>query len=424
MRDEGAHSFPMDGTSPNPSSTFLFPGKGSSLMMSRYSGRGVAVPTRRCPETKHHGRVIHDEPVEAIAADRHLTASSRAGRLVAVLLMAAALALSLASSGVVLAADAIRPANVASGKKGEDAAVRSVESEKRGKSFEADRGSSFLFSYFCGNGEDGLHLASSPDGYHWTARNQGRSFLAPQVGNKLMRDPCLIQGPDGAFQLVWTTGWGDRVIGHASSRDLVRWSAEQAIPVMTHEPAARNAWAPELFYDEDQKQFLIFWSTTIPGRFPETDRTGDNGWNHRVYATTTRDFKTFTATKLFYDGGFNVIDATILKARGDYYLIVKDETKTPVKKDLRIARSAKAEGPYRDVSAPISIHWVEGPSAIRIGDEFLVYFDHYAAPQYYGALRSSDLVHWKDVSSVVQFPRGTRHGTVLRVSKEFLATLP
>ncbi len=281
----------------------------------------------------------------------------------------------------------------------------------------------FLFSYFRGNGEDGLHLASSRDGCHWTALNQGRSFLAPQVGSKLMRDPSLVQGPDGDFHLVWTTGWGDRVIGYASSRDLVEWSPQQAIPVMTHESAARNAWAPELFYDEDQKQFLIFWSTTIPGRFPETDGSGDDGWNHRIYSTTTRDFKSFAPTRLFFDGGFNVIDATILKAGKQFCLIVKDETKTRVKKNLRIARSAHAEGPYLDVSAPISISWVEGPSAIQIGDEFLVYFDHYAAPQYYGALRSKDLVQWEDISQTVKFPEGARHGTVLRVSEEVVTKL-
>lgn len=281
-----------------------------------------------------------------------------------------------------------------------------------------------LFSYFLGNGEDGLHLASSRDGYRWTALKQGQSFLAPQVGNKLMRDPCLLQGPEGTFHLVWTTGWGAGVIGYASSRDLLHWSPQRAIPVMAHEPAARNAWAPELFYDETQKQFLIFWASTIPGRFPQTDQTGDQGWNHRIYATTTRDFQTFSPTRLFFDAGFNVIDATILKARGQHYLIVKDETKTPVKKNLRIARSDKAEGPYQDVSAPISGNWVEGPSAIQLGDEFLIYFDHYTAPQYYGALRSKDLIHWEDVSRKVEFPKGTRHGTVLRVAEDVVTKLP
>ncbi len=213
------------------------------------------------------------------------------------------------------------------------------------------------------------------------------------------------------------------MIGYASSRDLAHWSPQQTIPVMMHEPTARNAWAPELFYDDAQKRFLIFWASTIPGRFPETDRTGDHGWNHRIYSTTTRDFKTYTSTRLFFDGGFNVIDATILKARGQYYLIVKDETKTPVKKNLRIAHSAKAEWPYHDVSGPISISWVEGPSAIQIGEECRIYFDHYAQPQYYGALRSRDLVQWEDVSQKVKSPKGTRHGTVLRVNEEVVTRL-
>ena len=67
---------------------------------------------------------------------------------------------------------------------------------------------------------------------------------------------------------------------------------------MAHEPTARNAWAPELFYDEAKKQWLIFWATTIPGKFPETDSTGNNGLNHRIYYVTTKDFQTFSATKL------------------------------------------------------------------------------------------------------------------------------
>ncbi len=118
-----------------------------------------------------------------------------------------------------------------------------------------------------------------------------------------------------------------------------------------------------------------------------------------------------------------MIDATILKAEGKYHLIVKDETKTPVKKNLRIATSDKARGPYTNVSEPISINWVEGPSAVRVGAEYLIYFDHYAGPQYYGALRSTDLKHWEDVSSKMTFPKGAHHGTVFPVSEDVLRGL-
>ena len=77
-----------------------------------------------------------------------------------------------------------------------------------------------------------------------------------------MRDPSICQAPDGTFHMVWTSSWTDRIIGHASSRDLIHWSEQQAIPVMMHEPTAHNCWAPELFYDEPSQTYYIFWATT------------------------------------------------------------------------------------------------------------------------------------------------------------------
>lgn len=285
----------------------------------------------------------------------------------------------------------------------------------------------FLFTSFRGNGEDGLHLALSTNGYHWAALKGGRSFLKPEVGGKLMRDPCLAQGPDGVFHLVWTTSWtaqSGKVFGYASSTNLVDWSAQRAIEVMENEPATRNVWAPEIFYDRARRQWLIFWSSTIPGRFPQTDSTGDDAYNHRIYSTTTRDFKTWSKSQLFFDPGFNVIDATLLDAKGRFYLIFKDERRNPVKKNLRYSVSDRAEGPFGPPSEPFTGDWVEGPSALQIGGEWLVYFDHYTAPHYYGAVRSKDLVHWEDCSKEMVFPRGHRHGTVLRINSWIAQALP
>lgn len=278
----------------------------------------------------------------------------------------------------------------------------------------------YVFTSFRGNGEDGLHLAYSRDGYAWTELGGGKPFLGPKIGPKpLMRDPCIRRGPDGTFHMVWTTTWTrPLLIGHASSKDLIRWSEQKGVPAMEGEPDARNAWAPELFYDEAKRHWLIYWSTTIPGRFPETDKSGDGGNNHRMYCKTTADFRTFSKTRLFYDGGFNVIDGTILKVGEIYHLIVKDETRHPVKKNLRVATGRTPEGPWSKASEPFTISWVEGPSAIRIGGEYLVYFDHYAKPHYYGAARSRDLVTWEDVSREMSFPKEHRHGTVIEVSRE------
>jgi hypothetical protein len=63
----------------------------------------------------------------------------------------------------------------------------------------------YIFSYFNNNGEDGLHLAYSADGYHWEALNNDMSFLKPELSaDKLMRDPCIILGGDGLYHLIWT----------------------------------------------------------------------------------------------------------------------------------------------------------------------------------------------------------------------------
>jgi alpha-galactosidase len=281
----------------------------------------------------------------------------------------------------------------------------------------------YLFSYFVGNGEDGLHLAWSRDGYQWEALNDGKSFLRPEVGeSKLMRDPCLLRGPDGLFHLVWTTAWQGKTIGYAASKDLLNWTAQQAIPVMAHEPAALNCWAPEIGWDAKRSAFIIFWATTITNQFLETAGGGDDKYNHRMYATTTKDFKTYTPAKLFYEPGFNVIDATILAARGKYHLIIKDETRNPVKKNLRIATSDDIAGPYSQATEPFTRDWVEGPSALQVGEEFLVYFDAYRNRRY-EAMRSTDLKQWEEVTSKISFPKGTKHGTAIAVDARLVATL-
>lgn len=277
----------------------------------------------------------------------------------------------------------------------------------------------YLFSYFKNNGQDGLHLAYSHDGYSWTALRGDSSFLKPTVSkDKLMRDPCIVRGADGTFYMVWTVSWNEKGIGYASSKDLVHWSEQQYIPVMEYEPTARNCWAPEIFYDARKKQYMIYWATTIPGRFIQGDTAGDDKYNHRMYYVTTKDFKTFSPTQLLYDKDFNVIDATIQQHGKQYVMFLKDETRNPPQKNLRIATSKQLTGGYTTPSAPITgKYWAEGPTVIKINDNWIVYFDKYTEHKY-GAVTSTDLVNWTDISDKVTFPKGTRHGTVFTITKE------
>ena len=280
------------------------------------------------------------------------------------------------------------------------------------------KNSVLIFASFRDNGQDGLHLAYSKDGYKWTALNDDSSFLTPTVSkDKLMRDPCIIKGADGLFHMVWTVSWQDRGIGYASSKDMVHWSEQQFVPVMQHEQGALNCWAPEIIYDDQNKNYMIYWSTTIPGRFKAGDTSGDEKYNHRLYYVTTKDFKKYSTAKLLYDKGFNVIDATIKKAGKKYYMFLKDETLKPTaQKNIRVAMSDHLNAGFTKTSPPITgKYWAEGPTAIRLGNKWIVYFDKYTEGKY-GAVVSTDLVNWKDISDEISFPKGTRHGTVLSIS--------
>jgi hypothetical protein len=193
--------------------------------------------------------------------------------------------------------------------------------------------------------------------------------------------------------------------------------------VMDKEPTAHNCWAPEIFYDKKDKQFLIFWATTIPGRFHDTEKAGDSGYNHRIYYVTTKDFKTLSETRLFYDKGFNVIDGTIINTGKNYVMLLKDETLTPPQKNIRIATSNNLYGPYSAPSEPITgKYWAEGPTSLKIHDTCFVYFDRYTEKRM-GAVISEDLKSWEDISDKIIFPEGVRHGSILEVNEKILEQL-
>lgn len=286
----------------------------------------------------------------------------------------------------------------------------------------------YLFSTFKEPEQDGLRFAWSFDGYHWT--NVPGLFLKARVGkDRIMRDPSVCRGPDGTFHCVWTCSWkGDPGFGYAHSKDLVHWSEQQWIPAMTNEPTTVNVWAPELFYDEPGQRFIICWASTIPSRFPDRQEPHDN--NHRMYYTTTRDFKTFAPTKLFYDPGFSVIDCQILKVNGKpltpsdgvrsgpaYVLLLKDNTRP--QRNIRVAFGESALGPWQNLSTNLTPPMTEGPCGLKIGDDWLIYYESYQA-KHYSAMKTRDFKTFTDVTSEMVFPAGLKHGTAFKATRKDL----
>lgn len=282
-----------------------------------------------------------------------------------------------------------------------------------------DKQEVYMFSTFREPATEGLYLAYSLDGYQWN--DLGGPYLVPEVGNqKVMRDPSVVKGPDGTFHMVWTSSWqGDSGFGYASSKDLVHWSDQKFIPVMAHEPATVNVWAPELFYDDESGQYIIIWASTIPFRFEKGMEEERN--NHRMYYTTTKDFETFSETKLFIDPGFSIIDAVIVKRdQNDYVLVLKDNTRP--NRNLKVAFGFSPLGPYSNISEPFTVQFTEGPTVLRIKDEYLIYFDAYRSKNY-GAVRTRDFKTFEDISDSISLPEGHKHGTIFKADMKILKAI-
>lgn len=277
----------------------------------------------------------------------------------------------------------------------------------------------WLFTSFRGSG-DGLHLAYSDDATSWV--EIPGVILKPEVGGKLLRDPHILRAPDGVFHMVWTSGWKDRGIGYATSRDLVTWSEQRYLPLVEDVDDARTCWAPEVYYDDKNQGFVVVWSSDVPAASPIPN---PRGGYHRAYYVTTKDFLTFSPRRMLFDPGFNNIDSTIVEKDGKYLLMFKETDDQPnhVWGRVGAAVSDQLTGPYQLLDSPlIEKERVEGPAVAVVGGRTLLYVDYYAEGRY-GLRETTDWEEWRNRDSECATVPGQRHGSILTVPREVLLRL-
>ena len=270
-----------------------------------------------------------------------------------------------------------------------------------------------------------LHMALSTDGRHWTALNDNKS-----IWDRFMRDQFIHRGEDGLWRLIATGGSGDiegrKKFGpsatYATSKDLVNWKFEEYIHLMKGVKdekgnLVRNIWAPEFYYDAETKEYTIFWSSSFK----------DAGWKEsRLWYCKTTDWKSFSTAKVLFAPPYSVIDGTIIKNRGIYYLFHKEEEfgeRTGERRGIRVATSENVEGPYRIHYGPLNDGQIvptitEGPSVMKdpVKSGWLLLYDYPMVDQY-GISSSPDLFNWS-VEKDVAMPDDARHGSVSIISAE------
>lgn len=281
----------------------------------------------------------------------------------------------------------------------------------------------YLFSYFVKE-DQGLQLALSADGYNWVALNDGKPIFKPGVGDSLLRDPSIIYDEEREiFHMVWTTSWRNPGFGYSNSLDLVNWTDQKFISVkrgILNTDSLINAWAPELFYDIFKDEYLVIWAsatftTWVPGWYFQ-------GVNQQYYMRT-KDFETFSEpTSLFGNSfyGWMHIDTYIRYANGQYYFFPKFYSQVGEGQHNAICwvKAPALDGPF--THPPQQIPGAvggkkEAACVIRVDDNWIMYYD---TPP--GAAISKDLENWENITGLVKYPEGWRHGTAIKVKVELL----
>jgi hypothetical protein len=151
----------------------------------------------------------------------------------------------------------------------------------------------------------------------------------------------------------------------------------------------------------------------------------DSQTGNRIWFSRTSDFQTFSKPAILFDPGYVTIDATIFHGRtGPYRLIFKQQTYDPLTFQERVATGPTLEGPWGNISGPINESWSEGPSAIQVGDRYIVFYDHYRAPRArYEAVATTDWKHWQDITAQTSLPPFSKHGSFLHITDEEAARL-
>lgn len=273
----------------------------------------------------------------------------------------------------------------------------------------------WLYVSFKDPGNEGVWFAVGEDALSWTSLNSDEPWIIPDTLVGVMRDPFIARDPEQGFHMIWTCG--RRKIGYAFSQDLVNWSPQKIIPIWPGDTAVLNTWAPEMVYLEESQEWLIFWSTTNSTLFPETYGQVENRKNHRIFCMRTPDFKSFTGPELYYDPGYPVIDASLYPLDDQVVMIIKDERRWPLHKQLRAVKGKSYLGPWEPIGESFTEPWTEGPSVLDLDTGYLVYYDSYQRPQHMGAAFTTDFFNWVDLTDRLSIPERYKHGSFLKLNK-------
>ncbi|MBE6755357.1 MAG: 1,4-beta-xylanase [Ruminococcaceae bacterium] len=193
----------------------------------------------------------------------------------------------------------------------------------------------YLFTHFkekiTPDGEQ-VYFGISHDGLNWEKVNGGNPILTASFGEKGCRDIEIVRLHTGGFMVITTDlcvanrydenlqlDWSD--INRTGSKSLRMWKTDDLVNFSEERLVSFGRddfgcmWAPEVFFDEENEEYLIHWGSTVA----ETD------YKHMsIYCSVTKDFETFSEPKLYFTKDNEILDSHITKVGDTYHLFYKN----------------------------------------------------------------------------------------------------
>lgn len=291
-----------------------------------------------------------------------------------------------------------------------------------------------------------LYMATSRDGYTFTALNNARPVMAGDTlaTQRGIRDPHICQGPDGAFCLAMTDlnlrgkemgfretkwerdenqyGWGNN---HGfilmKSYDLINWT-KSVVHIDRLFPGldVGCAWAPETIYDPEEKKMMIYF----------TMRLG-NGKTKLYYSYTDDDF-TRLVTKpeelfKYPNPKVQILDADISQMPDGKYCLMYVAQEQPGGIKMAFSDKINRGYTYSDQWADVEPGACEAPNVWkrRGEDKWVLMYDIFSInPHNFGFVETSDFKTFKNLGrfneGVMKTTNFTspKHGAIIRITEE------
>lgn len=340
----------------------------------------------------------------------------------------------------------------------------------------------YASAYFKSDSDEKIYQAatSGNDFFTFSPVNGGNAVITSTADTKGLRDPYILRSHDGdKYYMVATdlcigcgTGWGPAQSAGSlkievwESTDMVNWTRTNGenTGITINQPEAGMTWAPEAYWDDALQSYVVFFASR---KYSDASHANSDNLYARMFAVTTRDFKTFTyPPTTWQDTGYARIDSTVTKIGDYYYRFTKNEESGaagPLEagKDIFLERSKVLTAPTTTSSwtADPSQTWQltdthmtsletgqagEGPEIIKLnagdpnnaaGDGYVFLVDNYGAGGYRAfvttggeiasssqANRLSQRSNW-NVRPAGGLPASPRHGAFVSVPQTVLTAM-